>query len=164
MEIHRWQEVRGAASPQHRPGSLMRNMARGMREAHSFAVFVIFSTTFFICADGQEAFNDFNGFNLHPPYFNLAEGSTISATATCGEDESGRPRYDLYCKLVGGPTTGVPAENIQVSKNCISHWWVWSDFVRNVHCFSIFKSRSRFARQNYVFTFFFENASIHVVR
>ncbi|CAG07616.1 unnamed protein product, partial [Tetraodon nigroviridis] len=53
------------------------------------------------------------GYNLNPPYFNLAEGSRISATATCGEDESGRPRYDLYCKLVGGPTIGVPTENIQ---------------------------------------------------
>lgn len=151
MEIHRWQEVRGAGFPQHRLGSLMRNMARGMREAHPFAVFVIFSTAFFICADGQEPFNDFNGYNLNPPYFNLAEGSRISATATCGEDESGRPRYDLYCKLVGGPTIGVPTENIQVRKNCISDWRLWSDFVRNVHCLSIFRSRSRFARPNNVF-------------
>lgn len=94
----------------------MRNMARGMRGDHLFTAFVIVSTTFFFCADGQEPFDDLNGFNLNPPYFNLAEGSRISATATCGEDEAGRPSYDLYCKLVGGPAAGVPIEHIQVSK------------------------------------------------
>ncbi|KAJ6662172.1 hypothetical protein lerEdw1_012638 [Lerista edwardsae] len=41
--------------------------------------------------------------SLHPPYFNLAETARIWATATCGQDESGRPRLELYCKLVGGP-------------------------------------------------------------
>lgn len=92
----------------------MRNMARGMRGARLFAVFVMFSTAFVIGTDGQEAVDELIGFNLNPPYFNLAAGSRISATATCGEDEAGRPRYDLYCKLVGGPTTGVPTENIQV--------------------------------------------------
>lgn len=97
----------------------MRNMARGMREAHLFTVFVIFSTTFFICADGQETFDDLNGFNLNPPYFNLAEGSRIHATATCGEDEAGRPRSDLYCKLVGGAAAGVPIEHIQVRKKSV---------------------------------------------
>lgn len=120
MEIYRWQELRGAGFPQHRLGSLMRNMARGMGESHHFGVFVVVSTTFFICAGGQDPFDGLNGFNLNPPYFNLAEGSRIYATATCGEDEAGRPRYDLYCKLVGGPTTGVPTENIQVRKNCMS--------------------------------------------
>lgn len=94
----------------------MRNMARGMRGARLFAVFVMFSTAFVTGTDGQEAFDELIGFNLNPPYFNLAAGSRISATATCGEDEAGRPRYDLYCKLVGGPTTGVPTENIQVRK------------------------------------------------
>ncbi|KAH8032559.1 hypothetical protein HPB51_026012 [Rhipicephalus microplus] len=34
---------------------------------------------------------------LNPPYFNLAEGRNISATATCGDQ--GTP--ELYCKLVG---------------------------------------------------------------
>lgn len=33
---------------------------------------------------------------LTPPYFNLAEGRNITATATCGDDEA-----ELYCKLVG---------------------------------------------------------------
>lgn len=106
--------MRGAHCPQHLPGSLIRNMARGMRGARLFAVFVMFSTAFFICTDGQEPLDDLVGFNLNPPYFNLAADSRISATATCGEDEAGRPRYDLYCKLVGGPTIGVPTENIQV--------------------------------------------------
>uniref|UniRef100_A0A8C9UHH5 Laminin subunit alpha 5 n=1 Tax=Serinus canaria TaxID=9135 RepID=A0A8C9UHH5_SERCA len=40
---------------------------------------------------------------LHPPYFNLAEGTRISATATCGEEAAGagsrRAVEDLYCKL-----------------------------------------------------------------
>lgn len=55
-----------------------------------------------------------NGFSLHPPYFNLAEGTKITATATCGEDEHGRPVQDLYCKLVGGPVSGDPSQTIQV--------------------------------------------------
>uniref|UniRef100_A0A8C4EWT4 Laminin subunit alpha 3 n=1 Tax=Dicentrarchus labrax TaxID=13489 RepID=A0A8C4EWT4_DICLA len=61
---------------------------------------------------GQETSNGLTGFSLNPPYFNLAQGTSISATATCGQDESGTPRYDLYCKLVGGPT-GVLTQNIQ---------------------------------------------------
>lgn len=35
---------------------------------------------------------------LTPPYFNLATGRKITATATCGEDTEGP---ELYCKLVG---------------------------------------------------------------
>lgn len=35
---------------------------------------------------------------LTPPYFNLAEGRRITATATCGE---GTQEPELYCKLVG---------------------------------------------------------------
>lgn len=105
--------MRGAGVPQHLPGALTRTMARGMRGARLLALFLMFATAF---VDGQEAFDELIGFNLNPPYFNLAAGSRISATATCGEDEAGRPRYDLYCKLVGGPTTGVPTENIQVRK------------------------------------------------
>lgn len=59
-----------------------------------------------------------NGFSLHPPYFNLAEGTQITATATCGEDEHGRPVQDLYCKLVGGPVSGDPSQTIQVRAVC----------------------------------------------
>lgn len=54
------------------------------------------------------------GFSLTPPYFNLAQGSVITATATCGEEENGNPRTDLYCKLVGGPTVGLTSQTIQV--------------------------------------------------
>ncbi|XP_053562862.1 laminin subunit alpha-5 isoform X2 [Bombina bombina] len=57
--------------------------------------------------------NGVNGYSLHPPYFNLAEGTKISATATCGEGEGGRPLEDLYCKLVGGPVSGDPSQTIQ---------------------------------------------------
>ncbi|KAF7654917.1 hypothetical protein LDENG_00063180 [Lucifuga dentata] len=89
-------------------------MARGMRGDHLLALLIFtFSFTLFKDAGGQEAFNDLTGFSLSPPYFNLAEGSRISATATCGQDEAGRPRYDLYCKLVGGPNNGPPTQNIQ---------------------------------------------------
>lgn len=59
--------------------------------------------------------NGLNGYSLHPPYFNLAEGTKITATATCGEDEGGRSLQDLYCKLVGGPVSGDPSQTIQVS-------------------------------------------------
>ncbi|XP_069382509.1 laminin subunit alpha-5 isoform X2 [Paralichthys olivaceus] len=57
--------------------------------------------------------NGVNGYSLHPPYFNLAEGTKITATATCGEDETGRTVQDLYCKLVGGPVSGDPSQTIQ---------------------------------------------------
>lgn len=63
--------------------------------------------------------SDVNGHSLHPPYFNLAEGTRISATATCGEEATGggsrRAVEDLYCKLVGGPVAGGdPNQTIQV--------------------------------------------------
>ncbi|XP_061621466.1 laminin subunit alpha-5 isoform X2 [Phyllopteryx taeniolatus] len=61
----------------------------------------------------QEAPSGVNGFSLHPPYFNLAEGTKITATATCGEDEAGKSVLDLYCKLVGGPVSGDPGQTIQ---------------------------------------------------
>uniref|UniRef100_A0A8C3D588 Laminin subunit alpha 5 n=1 Tax=Corvus moneduloides TaxID=1196302 RepID=A0A8C3D588_CORMO len=62
--------------------------------------------------------SDVNGHSLHPPYFNLAEGTRISATATCGEEATGaggrRAVEDLYCKLVGGPVAGGdPNQTIQ---------------------------------------------------
>ncbi|XP_036390362.1 laminin subunit alpha-5 isoform X1 [Megalops cyprinoides] len=67
------------------------------------------------CAVSGQEFptNGVNGFSLHPPYFNLAEGTKITATATCGEDENGRAIQDLYCKLVGGPVSGDPSQTIQ---------------------------------------------------
>ncbi|XP_023128669.2 laminin subunit alpha-5 isoform X1 [Amphiprion ocellaris] len=57
--------------------------------------------------------NGVNGYSLHPPYFNLAEGTKITATATCGEEDTGRTVHDLYCKLVGGPVSGDPSQTIQ---------------------------------------------------
>ncbi|XP_055964055.1 laminin subunit alpha-5 [Sorex fumeus] len=58
------------------------------------------------------------GFSLHPPYFNLAEGARVHASATCGEESpargAARPTEDLYCKLVGGPVAGGdPNQTIQ---------------------------------------------------
>ncbi|XP_055084301.1 laminin subunit alpha-3-like isoform X1 [Periophthalmus magnuspinnatus] len=86
-------------------------MAKRMKCAH--VLLCTFFLTLFWNAKGQGTFNGAIGFSLNPPYFNLAEGARISATATCGEDEAGRPRQDLYCKLVGGPTTAVFTQNIQ---------------------------------------------------
>uniref|UniRef100_A0AAZ3RWH3 Laminin, alpha 5 n=1 Tax=Oncorhynchus tshawytscha TaxID=74940 RepID=A0AAZ3RWH3_ONCTS len=63
---------------------------------------------------GQELpTNRVNGYSLHPPYFNLAEGTKVTATATCGEGDNGRSIRDLYCKLVGGPVSGDPSQTIQ---------------------------------------------------
>lgn len=68
------------------------------------------------CTTAQELpANGLNGYSLHPPYFNLAEGTKITATATCGLDDAGRSIQDLYCKLVGGPMSGEPSQTIQVS-------------------------------------------------
>lgn len=66
-------------------------------------------------------------FSLHPPYFNLAEGARITASATCGEETPAhgppRPTEDLYCKLVGGPVAGGdPNQTIQVSAG----WGSWA--------------------------------------
>ncbi|MEJ1281613.1 laminin alpha 3 [Cricetulus griseus] len=53
--------------------------------------------------------------SLYPPYFNLAQAARIWATATCGErgPEVARPRPELYCKLVGGPTAQGSGHTIQ---------------------------------------------------
>ncbi|XP_048364494.1 laminin subunit alpha-3 [Sphaerodactylus townsendi] len=66
--------------------------------------------------DAQTALRGFPqepGLSLHPPYFNLAETAHIWATATCGQDESGSPRLELYCKLVGGPAASPAGHTIQ---------------------------------------------------
>uniref|UniRef100_A0A8C4NFL7 Uncharacterized protein n=1 Tax=Eptatretus burgeri TaxID=7764 RepID=A0A8C4NFL7_EPTBU len=55
-----------------------------------------------------------SGHSLHPPYFNLATSAQrVWSSATCGEDERGKAREDLYCKLVAGPVAGDPARTIQ---------------------------------------------------
>uniref|UniRef100_A0A6J0SY58 Laminin subunit alpha-3 n=1 Tax=Pogona vitticeps TaxID=103695 RepID=A0A6J0SY58_9SAUR len=53
------------------------------------------------------------GLSLQPPHFNLAETAKIWATATCGQDESGRARLELFCKLVGGPAAFPVGQAIQ---------------------------------------------------
>lgn len=58
---------------------------------------------------------------LTPPYFNLAEGRKIYASATCGEDTEGS---ELYCKLVGAN-----AENDLNVDNVIQGQVMWNDFV-----------------------------------
>ncbi|XP_053322196.1 laminin subunit alpha-3 [Spea bombifrons] len=78
-----------------------------LRSAALWAFVVLAFTPDGVC--GQEWAGAGTGFSLHPPYFNLAQGAKIQATATCGEEERGprpgvsQPRTDLYCKLVGGP-------------------------------------------------------------
>uniref|UniRef100_A0A671KQZ1 Laminin subunit alpha-5 n=1 Tax=Sinocyclocheilus anshuiensis TaxID=1608454 RepID=A0A671KQZ1_9TELE len=86
-------------------------MARGPSRV---PVLVFLSRLFIDALMAQELpTNGVNGFSLHPPYFNLAEGTKITATATCGVDENGQPIQDLYCKLVGGPVSGDPSQTIQ---------------------------------------------------
>ncbi|XP_035285907.1 laminin subunit alpha-3-like isoform X2 [Anguilla anguilla] len=89
----------------------MSNMARGKKEA--FALLLLLALVLLGAVNAQLPANEITGFSLSPPYFNLAEGARISATATCGEDDTGIPRSDLYCKLVGGPTTELPSQTIQ---------------------------------------------------
>nr|XP_033789765.1 laminin subunit alpha-3 [Geotrypetes seraphini] len=66
-------------------------------------------------AAGARGFVAGSDFSLHPPYFNLAAGARIRATATCGQDleEQPQPRRDLYCKLVGGPAAPSSGHTIQ---------------------------------------------------
>ncbi|XP_043921292.1 laminin subunit alpha-3 isoform X3 [Protopterus annectens] len=78
------------------------------------ALALIFLLGFFLHSSGaQVAPERGTGYSLHPPYFNLAERAQIRATATCGEDETGRPWPELYCKLVGGPAAGFASYTIQ---------------------------------------------------
>ncbi|KAM6929230.1 laminin subunit alpha-5 [Lycodopsis pacificus] len=67
----------------------------------------------FVSAQELPEKNGVNGYSLHPPYFNLADGTKITATATCGEEDTGRTVQDLYCKLVGGPVSGDPSQTIR---------------------------------------------------
>uniref|UniRef100_A0A8C4DLR4 Laminin subunit alpha-5 n=1 Tax=Dicentrarchus labrax TaxID=13489 RepID=A0A8C4DLR4_DICLA len=73
----------------------------------------LLATCFHFVSAQELPTNGVNGYSLHPPYFNLAEGTKITATATCGEEETGRTVQDLYCKLVGGPVSGDPSQTIQ---------------------------------------------------
>uniref|UniRef100_S4RWQ2 Laminin N-terminal domain-containing protein n=1 Tax=Petromyzon marinus TaxID=7757 RepID=S4RWQ2_PETMA len=49
--------------------------------------------------------------SLLPPYFNVAERASASATATCGQDEEGRSREDTSCALSG--TAALSAQQCQ---------------------------------------------------
>lgn len=64
----------------------------GLRATPFTAMGVAFCLTLLIALCNAE---------LTPPYFNLATGRKIQATATCGEDTDGP---ELYCKLVGANT------------------------------------------------------------
>ncbi|XP_058846993.1 LOW QUALITY PROTEIN: laminin subunit alpha-5-like [Acipenser ruthenus] len=77
------------------------------------ACFLVILSTLSVVSGQTLPTNGVNGFSLHPPYFNLAEGTKITATATCGEDGNGKAIQDLYCKLVGGPVSGDPSQTIQ---------------------------------------------------
>ncbi|XP_056277207.1 laminin subunit alpha-3-like isoform X2 [Pseudoliparis swirei] len=94
-------------------------MARGMRGAHLLVLLCTFSGTLFRDAHGQGTSSGLRSLSLNPPYFNLADVSGISATATCGQDETGTPTNDLYCKLVGGPNNGPPTQG-QFCNYCTS--------------------------------------------
>ncbi|XP_050301015.1 laminin subunit alpha [Anthonomus grandis grandis] len=52
---------------------------------------------------------------LTPPYFNLAEGKNITATATCGVDTEGP---ELYCKLIGSNSDNEPNINVIQGQYC----------------------------------------------
>lgn len=65
-------------------------------------------------------FSIINSEILAPPYFNLAEGKNISASATCGVDTEGP---ELFCKLIGGNsdaelTGDVIQGQVITAKNC----------------------------------------------
>ncbi|KAL6491044.1 hypothetical protein MHYP_G00013890 [Metynnis hypsauchen] len=130
-----WTGYEGLCSRQHSPKL---NMAWSRRPPASTALLLL---SCLLCRGvspqrpqrPQVSVNEISGFSLSPPYFNLAEGSAISATATCGEDQQSRPRSDLYCKLVGGPAIGVPSQTIQVKRRagapaCGGELWsaLWS--------------------------------------
>lgn len=49
------------------------------------------------------------GETLTPPYFNLAEGKNITASATCGVDHEGP---ELFCKLIGANSENDISTNV----------------------------------------------------
>lgn len=63
---------------------------------------------------------------LTPPYFNLAAGKGISATATCGV---GTPGPELYCQLVGAISdqeTNVNNQTIIQGQVCVNFVWIYA--------------------------------------
>ncbi|CAG9821860.1 unnamed protein product [Phaedon cochleariae] len=57
------------------------------------------------------------GESLTPPYFNLAEGKNITASATCGEDIEGP---ELFCKLIGANSENDLTVNVIQGQYCDS--------------------------------------------
>ncbi|CAH1963957.1 unnamed protein product [Acanthoscelides obtectus] len=55
------------------------------------------------------------GESLTPPYFNLAEGKRITASATCGEGLQGP---EMYCKLIGTNGDNDLTENVIQGQYC----------------------------------------------
>ncbi|CAG9836790.1 unnamed protein product [Diabrotica balteata] len=55
------------------------------------------------------------GESLTPPYFNLAEGKNITASATCGEGIEGP---ELFCKLIGANSENDLAVNVIQGQYC----------------------------------------------
>ncbi|XP_074042767.1 laminin subunit alpha [Leptinotarsa decemlineata] len=55
------------------------------------------------------------GESLTPPYFNLAEGKNITASATCGEDIEGP---ELFCKLIGANSENDLTVNVIQGQYC----------------------------------------------
>ncbi|XP_057663543.1 laminin subunit alpha [Diorhabda carinulata] len=60
-------------------------------------------------------FTGIRGESLTPPYFNLAEGKHITATATCGEGIQGP---ELYCKLIGANSENDLTANVIQGQYC----------------------------------------------
>lgn len=103
-----------------RGGQLCVGCAPGARGPRSLAPLPLLLLLAGLALVGEARTPGGDGFSLHPPYFNLAEGARITASATCGEEaptrSASRPTEDLYCKLVGGPVAGGdPNQTIQVS-------------------------------------------------
>ncbi|XP_064486972.1 laminin subunit alpha-like [Ornithodoros turicata] len=60
---------------------------------------------------------------LNPPYFNLAEGRSIWATATCGDSSPD----ELYCKLVGANLDAQDSPNINLIQGQVCDYCNMSD-------------------------------------
>lgn len=89
---------------------------------------------------------------LTPPYFNLAEGREITASATCGVDTPGK---ELYCKLVGANAD--QDEDINLIQGQVRSTEKFIDFFIQVYiivCSSIFQFTFSFIQSESVATLF----------
>ena len=60
---------------------------------------------------------------LTPPYFNLADGRRITATATCGEGVEGP---ELYCKLIGASSEYIETQENILIKGQVNSLHIWN--------------------------------------